>query len=410
MDTPPANADKAPKQTLNTRLWLILSLVANFFLLIFLYIASEPLQVPVAPTSTPDNSLLVKTNVVVRHENFTWEQIESTNYVTFIKNLNAIGCPEQTIRDIIISEINRVYGRRRLAEVNYPNYQWWRSEPDPAAAQEATAKLSALEKERRDLLTSLLGAGWDAENNIEIAARGGITLTGPILADLPPDVKEAVYAIAARGQLKIEAYEVAQRDAGKPIEAVAMVRLREEPFTQLATVLNAAQYEEYSLRYSVAAAQLREQMRSIQLTPDQFRDLYNAINSINGQPLYYYDGNDPYLVGQQQQLRSQAEAIIKSTLGDEVYAAYQLYQDPVYRSTKAMAQQLGVPDSSVQSIYEINRATQSELNRIRNDSNMTSDEKVEALSQAQVEQQQSLEQILGPDAFDKWLQTHGSFQ
>ena len=73
-----------------------------------------------------------------------------------------------------------------------------------------------------------------------------------------------------------------------------------------------------------------------------------------------------------------------------------------------MAEQLGVPEKSVMSVYEINRATQAELDRIRKDSNMTSDEKVEALSQTQVEQQQSLQQILGPEAFERWLQTHTS--
>ena len=61
------------------------------------------------------------------------------------------------------------------------------------------------------------------------------------------------------------------------------------------------------------------------------------------------------------------------------YAAYQLSQDPLYRSSKAMAEQLGVPDTSVMSIYEINRATQAELDRIPQGHTMTSDEKVEAI-------------------------------
>ena len=187
-----------------------------------------------------------------------------------------------------------------------------------------------------------------------------------------------------------------------------MVRLREEPLMQLASVLSPAQYEEYALRYSPSAQQLREQMRSAALTQDQFRDLFNAISSINGQPVFYYAGNDPFLLGQQQQLRAQSDAIIKAMLGEQSYAAYQLNLDPLYRSSKAVAEQLGVPDASVMSIYEINRATQAELDRIRKDSNMTSDEKVEALSQTQVEQQQSLQQILGPEAFERWLQTHTS--
>jgi hypothetical protein len=408
MNTPPANWNAKAKQALNTHLWLILSLVANFFLVIFLYVATQTLEVPTVPPSTVDNGLLIKTNVVVRRENFTWDQLESTNYVAFIKNLHAVGCPEQTIRDIIMSEVNRLYARRRLDEVAYPSYQWWRSEPEAWVVQAAAAKLEALETERRGVLTSLLGPGWDAQSNELIAAAGGITLTGPILGDLPPEVKEAVYAIAARAQLKIEAYQAAQREQNKAVDPMEMVRLREEPLMQLVSVLNPAQYEEYALRYSPSAQQLREQMRPVTLTQEQFRDLFNAISSINGQPVFYYAGNDPILLGQQQLLRAQSDAIIKATLGDQFYAAYQLNQDPLYRSSKAMAEQLGVPEASVMSVYEINRATQAELDRIRKDSNMTSDEKVEALSQTQVEQQQSLEQILGPEAFQRWLQTHTS--
>ena len=408
MNTPPANWNAKAKQVLNTHLWLILSLVANFFLVIFLYIATETLEVPTVPPSTVENGLLIKTNVVVRHENFTWDQVESTNYVAFIKNLHAVGCPEQTIRDIIMSEVNRLYARRRLDEVAYPNYQWWRSEPDAPVVRAAAAKLEALETERRGVLTSLLGPGWDAQSNELIAAGGGITLTGPILGDLSPQAKEAVYAIAARAQLKIEAYQAEQLGQNKAVDPMEMVRLREEPLMQLVSVLNPAQYEEYALRYSPSAQQLREQMRSLALTQDQFRDLFNAISSINGQPVFYYTGNDPLLLGQQQQLRAQSDAIIKATLGEQLYAAYQLNQDPLYRSSKAMAEQLGVPEASVISVYEINRATQAELDRIRKDSNMTIDEKVEALSQTQVEQQQSLQQILGPEAFQRWLQTHTS--
>jgi hypothetical protein len=406
MNTPPANWNAKAKQAVNTHLWLILSLVVNLFLAVFLYIATEQWDQPAVPPSTADNAPLIKTNVVVRHENFTWEQLESTNYVTFIKNLRAIGCPEQTIRDIILSEVDRLYGRRRLEEVVYPNYQWWRSEPEAAVVQAAAAKLEALETERRGVLTTLLGPGWDAQNNQQIAAAADITLTGPVLGDLSLEVKEAVYAIVARSQIKIAAYQQAQREQNKAVDPMEIVRLREEPVMQLVTVLNPVQYEEFALRYSPSAQQLREQMRSIDLTQEQFRDLFTAVSSINGQPVFYYAGRDPLLLRQQQQLRAQCDAIIKATLGEQIYAAYQLNQDPLYRSSKDLAAQLGVPDTSVTPIYEINRATQSELDRIRKDSNMSSDEKVEAMSQAQVEQQQSLEQILGPEAFQRWLQTH----
>src|ERR1700742_2319118 len=95
-------------------IWLVASIVFNAFLAVCLYVAREPLREEAPPESPGYIGTITRTNVVVRHENFTWEQITSTNYLEFVKNLRAIGCPEQTVRDIVTSEINRVYARRRV--------------------------------------------------------------------------------------------------------------------------------------------------------------------------------------------------------------------------------------------------------------------------------------------------------
>jgi hypothetical protein len=71
-------------------------------------------------------------------------------------------------------------------------------------------------------------------------------------------------------------------------------------------------------------------------------------------------------------------------------------------------QQLGVPTNDVTTIYEINRATQAEMDRIRKDDTLSTDEKVEALAQTQVQQQQSMQQVLGADAFERWLESQES--
>src|SRR5215471_13715806 len=55
----------------------------------------------------------IKTNVVVRREYFSWAEVESADYPTYIANLRAIDCPEQTIRDIIIADVNALFARRR---------------------------------------------------------------------------------------------------------------------------------------------------------------------------------------------------------------------------------------------------------------------------------------------------------
>lgn len=44
---------------------------------------------------------------------FSWRQVESPDYRTYVANLRKIACPEQTIRDIITADVGGLYARRR---------------------------------------------------------------------------------------------------------------------------------------------------------------------------------------------------------------------------------------------------------------------------------------------------------
>ena len=80
---------------------------------------------------TADTGKVYKTNVVVRRQNFTWNEIESRDYPAYIANLRAIGCPESTIRDIIVAEVNQLFARRRATEVVTAEQQWCAPSPTP---------------------------------------------------------------------------------------------------------------------------------------------------------------------------------------------------------------------------------------------------------------------------------------
>lgn len=44
---------------------------------------------------------------------FRWSQIESDDYRTYIANLRRIGCPEKTVREIVMADIDDLYEARR---------------------------------------------------------------------------------------------------------------------------------------------------------------------------------------------------------------------------------------------------------------------------------------------------------
>ena len=89
--------------------------------LAFLLLTGRRGPLPVEVSATADNPSPV-TEVAIRvplaaptaeARPFYWRQIESADYRIYIANLRAIGCPEQTIRDIITADVDSLCAARR---------------------------------------------------------------------------------------------------------------------------------------------------------------------------------------------------------------------------------------------------------------------------------------------------------
>jgi hypothetical protein len=378
------------------RPWFIASLGLNVILAAAWYIAHiQEAQLPIVRRPRLDLSARqTKTNAVVRYLNITWAQIESTNLAAYITNLQAVGCPSGTIRDIILAEVNESFARSRATEVLTPDQQWWKTEPDAAVAHGASLELRSLENARRSTLASLLGTDWETETDVAAWVESNYGLTGPHLGALRPVTKRALYDIAAHIQEAI---------AGQgPAEAARTLQYQRE---RLQIWLTPAALNEYLLRYSPTAAQLRTDTRGVNYSPEQFENLFAAVDPILLSPDYYYRGNDPDLLANQRVLQAQYEGALQAALGGENYRSLRLNQDPLYSSTTAAAQQAGLSAQAQTKLYEINRATQTELERIRNDATLSADDKITALATTRTEQQKAIQELLGPEAFQRWLQT-----
>ena len=384
---------------MSLRPWLIVSLGLNFILVAAWYIAHiQEDHSPPVPTRPYDfGRPTIKTNVEVRRLNITWDQIESTNLPVFIKNLQALGCPTGTIRDLILAEVNQPFARRRATEVVTPDQQWWKTEPDAAAARAASAQLREMEGERRATLTALLGTTWETETDVSAWVESNYGLTGPHLGTLPPDIKRLLYDLAARTR---------QDTAGQnPADAI---RAWQSERGKLPVILTPLALKEYFLRYSPTAAHLRADTRGVNFSPEQFQNLWEAVDPIAEQPDFYYRGNDADFLARQRALQGQYEAALQLALGSETYHTLRLGQDPLYVSSAATAQQAGISAANAAKLYEINRVTEAELNRIRSDATLSPGDKIDALATTRTEQQQAIQKLLGAEAFQRWLKTQTS--
>jgi hypothetical protein len=386
------------------RLIALVSLGVNIALAAVWMLSTRSLSAKYAATTaylSRPQPTQIKTNIVTRRQLFSWRDIESADLATYVANLRDIGCPEQTVRDIIIADVNTLFARKRATELVTSDQQWWRSEPDPAVVQTAAEKVRALEGERRTLLMSLLGTNWETGDLVSLPrpSRPGVALDGPVLGTLSVETKQAIQDVSIRSQDRLEAYLNAQRNAGKEADPVTLAKLRQQTREDLARVLSPPQLEEFLLRYSQNANELRAELGQLKFfnqTADEFRAVFRATDSLDQRIMLLADATDPSSVGQRKALQEERENAIKTALGPQRYGDYQRLHDPAYRDAVAAAEEAGTPDAAP-AIYAVALAAQAEQARIRGDTNLTAAQKSIELKRLELEQLQANTVATGGD-------------
>src|SRR5437899_635393 len=87
------------------------------------------------PPPAANEPVVIKTveREVVTND-FHWGQLESEDYRTYIARLRSIGCPEQTIRDIIIADLDKVLAPKvASASGHRRNLKYWQPEEEELA-------------------------------------------------------------------------------------------------------------------------------------------------------------------------------------------------------------------------------------------------------------------------------------
>jgi hypothetical protein len=354
----------------------------------------------IAPTNTPAAVTNETFQPVFTAKKFGWQQIQSdqqtqTNeYQTYLDSLRAVGCPEEKVRHIALTDINELFGQKRLKEAVTHDIEWWRSEPQLNVASALQEKGRGLEEERRVLIEKYLGPEAVESEKGEAMLWSNVQLTGPVLGGLPPETHNAVQEICARSIERSQSAQWARFNDGQPLNAVEMARLREQTRAELRKVLSAEGMEEFLLRYSHNGHNLRNELRDFDPTPEEFRKILRATDAADHQLQLEFGGLEALSPQQRERHLAQRDAAIKEALGPKRYQDYLLVKDPLYRQAQATATQYGAPAKAILPIYQTTKAIESRRQRILNDAALTPQQKSEALNAVNQEQMRSVQQIV----------------
>jgi LysM repeat protein len=207
------------------------------------------------------------------------------------------------------------------------------------------------------------------------------------LGALPAETKQSLQEITIRSEERMKAFLEAQRQEGKNPDPIELAKMRQQTRDELTRVLSPPQLEEFLLRYSDEANQLRSELGQLQYfnaSSNDFRLIFRARDQID-QQLQFLVGDDPNTVAQRKALEDQRDNAMKVALGPRRYQEYQMLHDPLYRDAVAKAEEAGTPEAAL-TIYQVNLAAMATQDAIRSNATLTASQK--AIEQKQLEADQ----------------------
>lgn len=208
-----------------------------------------------------------------------WHSVESDDYLNYVKNLQAAGCPPPTIRTVVTADVVAAFAGKRgeVVAARYKNFKYWQANP---AETEARAKLAAqrheTDEEMNRVLQQLLGADADLP---DVSREWQKDEWNHELAFLPPDKLKATEVVLEKfAKVNQQMRELAggfnlTEDTN---ELQRILARYDEEQSSLQQFLSPEEYKLVEMTTSWTAANLRHAMVRFEPNEQEFRIVFEA--------------------------------------------------------------------------------------------------------------------------------------
>ncbi len=352
---------------------------------------------PVAVASPPQ--------VLAVPAGFHWSDIESADYRVYLANLQSIGCPQRTIRDIIVADVDQVFIQRGRELLLPLNRRVWEVLANEDEAKELGNRIEkdweALVEERKAVLKKLLGHEnpFDSDDDDASKARERARWAR-ILDFLPPERQEQVLALRRACEDAVRELWQSERDLTKEERQDRQRHQRELEAArdqQLSAVLSPDELAEYQLRIS-AGANLRHQLSRVEFSTEEIRAIAQ-INNERRQAESQVTADKVEAKQRRAEIARQAEAQLRQALGEPRFGDYQRAQDGRFEAMSQVVERYGLPEATALTAYEMQVAAEAQATALRQDQNRPAEEQQALLEASRSETERSLKETLGAKAF-----------
>ncbi|HEY3913219.1 MAG TPA: hypothetical protein VGN61_01930 [Verrucomicrobiae bacterium] len=354
--------------------------------------------------------------VIYKTNSLTWNQLESTDYRQYIANLRSVACPESTIKDIIMTDVMRLYAQR-LGQYyrNGRDFKFWETDEKRKLKQpqieEREKQLALINKELPAVLRELLGINYEREINKYFVDTDEDTRRLGFLSD---DKRSQLLSLRDQyeGQRERVMYLV---ENGQPSQA-DMDKLRQIDQDQdaaLSTLLTPDEKENYELSESSTADSLRKQLVGFNPTEDEFREMFRRQQAIDS-TYAYADPNDESVRAAKESAEQAMMTDFKTTLTPDRVAQLDKSQNPEYQNLCVLSEQYDLPQGTSEALLDMQQSAETQKQQLLANKDMSSDQIEVALKSIQAETEKEARAALGDEAFTqysqsaKWMQNLGT--
>lgn len=398
---------------MNPRILLVASLIANLALAVTLLRRTPPGPsdpAPPPPASSPTlpsrapkaaQNPSADTNAVTQTapRRFTWEQVESADYREYIQNLRAIGCPEETIRDIILADVGKLYDAKRKQIRGGPRkFEYWKP-GNPLVAMladpETTKKMTALEEEKSKVLGDL---GIQPDPKSQMMALAGANAIDSMFDFLSEGKRMEVTKLMTDHQTKMAE---TMKDGAPDGETI--MKMQKQMEDALREKLTPEEFLDYQLRFGMTANLLRNQITGFDPSEEEFMKVFKLKESFDQEFSQFGAANETEAEQKKRtDAQNQLNERIREALGPERYADYNRAQDYSYQQLYQIAKKAELPATVANEVYDMKRAAEQRANEIRSDAALTHQQRTAALEAVRAETERSFAQTLGDKAWEQY--------
>ena len=407
---------------MNWRLAIGISLLLNLGLGIALLLPAKPLSAavqtqspsgPAAGTNAEPGS--PQAGPTPAGLSLQWSQIANADLKIYRDNLNAVGCPDATIGEIIRAEINHRFAPRRAAIVAAFQPRAWgflvrgelalsRMLPQTEWGQ----SLMALGEERRQLIADVLG-GDHSDPEAEQRSRHANLMRQ--YSWLPAGKRDRLIALEEQYQHEMMNWVGSLvNGAPAPEDKDRPQKLLQELEQAKQQLLTPDELAELQLRESGEAGWAGN-LSGFEPTEDEWRAVTQLRLKHDGDQsqLAALDLGNEQRTALQNGLQADFDNAVEAALGSDHYAQYQLANNAEYQAVRDVTQRYGLPDDVAAQAYQAQKDAMTAAEQVRNRQDLSPDARQAALAAIQQETERNLAQILGPDVLPTYKEYRGSW-